>query len=353
MVGEMKRLCVGDWVEVRSRAEILATLDEKGQLDGMPFMPEMFQFCGQRFQVHKRAHKTCDTVYPVRSRHVEGAVHLRTRCDGSAHGGCQAGCLIFWKEAWLRPVTGGGADPKGSCALVKVDEGKNEGSNQSVVWRNCQVPTEAGKDSIRYVCQATQVPYFTTRTLAWWDPRQYLEDYLSGNVSLWRMICGLTYSVVYHLSQAGVGLGRPVRWFYDKFHFLWRGTPFPRHVGSIPENQPTPSGRLDLKPGEWVRVKSHQEILRTLNTASRNRGLLWDAEMVPFCGGTYRVQRTVTEIIDEKTGLMLSMKSPCIILEAVVCEGRYSYCRMFCPREIYPYFREIWLERIKPSERRG
>ena len=31
----------GDWVEVRSKEEILATLDKKGQLDSMPFMPEM------------------------------------------------------------------------------------------------------------------------------------------------------------------------------------------------------------------------------------------------------------------------------------------------------------------------
>src|SRR4051794_17968284 len=26
------------------------------------------------------------------------------RCDGSAHGGCQAGCRLYWKEAWLRRV---------------------------------------------------------------------------------------------------------------------------------------------------------------------------------------------------------------------------------------------------------
>ena len=26
------------------------------------------------------------------------------RCDGSGHDGCQAGCKIYWKEAWLRRV---------------------------------------------------------------------------------------------------------------------------------------------------------------------------------------------------------------------------------------------------------
>src|SRR5437867_2561545 len=92
---EMK---VGDWVEVRRREEILATLDSNGELEGMPFMPEMLTFCGQRFQVYKRAHKTCDTVFPVRGRRLRQTVHLSTRCDGRSHGGCQAGCLLFWKE---------------------------------------------------------------------------------------------------------------------------------------------------------------------------------------------------------------------------------------------------------------
>src|SRR5258708_29124462 len=102
MKANTRKLSVGDWVEVRSKEEILQTLDSKGQLDGMPFMPEMFQFCSQRFQVYKRAHKTCDPDF--RSRSIHDAVHLETRCDGQAHGGCQAGCLLFWKEAWLKPI---------------------------------------------------------------------------------------------------------------------------------------------------------------------------------------------------------------------------------------------------------
>src|ERR1700693_124510 len=105
-------LKVGDWVEVRSKEKILNTLDSSGQLDGTPFMPEMFAFCGRRFQVYKRAHKTCDTVFPVRERRVDRAVHLETRCDGQAHGGCDAGCLMFWKEAWLKPGDGTGREPR-------------------------------------------------------------------------------------------------------------------------------------------------------------------------------------------------------------------------------------------------
>src|SRR5262245_22225337 len=42
-------LRVGERVEVRSIDEILATLDDRAALDGLPFMPEMVKFCGRPF----------------------------------------------------------------------------------------------------------------------------------------------------------------------------------------------------------------------------------------------------------------------------------------------------------------
>src|ERR1700685_3740273 len=121
MKATSSKLKAGDWVEVCSKDEILQTLDSSGQLDGMPFMPEMFAFCGKKFRVYKRAHKTCDTVFPVRGRRVSSAVHLETRCDGSAHGGCQASCLICWKDAWLKKVS---RKSRGdSASPVKVPSG--------------------------------------------------------------------------------------------------------------------------------------------------------------------------------------------------------------------------------------
>jgi hypothetical protein len=46
---------------------------------------------------------------------------------------------------------------------------------------------------------------------------------------------------------------------------------------------------------------------------------------------------------------MLEMKSPCIVLDQVVCQARYSANRMFCPRAMYPYWREIWLEKVESA----
>src|SRR5689334_16203504 len=98
-------LKAGDWVEVRSQEEILATLDESGKLEKLPFMPEMFKFCGKQLRVFKRADKTCDNIIGWSIRRMTNAVHLEnTRCDGQDHGGCQAGCMVFWKEAWLKRI---------------------------------------------------------------------------------------------------------------------------------------------------------------------------------------------------------------------------------------------------------
>jgi hypothetical protein len=334
-----KKLRVGDWVEVRGKEEILATLDAKGELDGMPFMPEMFAFCGKQFQVYKRAHKTCDTVFPVRGRRVHSAIHLDTRCDGSSHGGCQAGCLLFWKQAWLKPL----GSPRSSVAQPPRSQAASPACTESAVFAASQV--DPGEGSLRYVCQATRLPYATTE-LNWWELGQYFEDYSSGNITLWQLFCGAVYFLYFGIYNAGIGLGRPMRWFYDKFHALWRGTPFPRKNGVIPSGEPTPAERLDVQPGELVRIKSYDEILQTINTANLNRGLYFDAEEVPYCGETHRVLKRVTKIIDEKSGKMIDMKTPCVVLDSVICKSRFSECRLFCPRSIYAYWREIWLERV-------
>ena len=67
--------------------------------------------------------------------------------------------------------------------------------------------------------------------------------------------------------------------------------------------------------------------------------------MAPFCGKLFRVKTRVETFIDEKTGYISRVKTPAIILEGVYCQSRYSESRVFCPRSIYIWWREIWLER--------
>ena len=349
-------LRVGEVVEVASREEILRTLDKNGRLEGLPFMPEMFAFCGQRMRVYRRAHKTCDTRGGVGSaykgRSMRGAVHLEgARCDGSAHGHCEAACLIFWKEAWLRPVpeTTPQRSESGATEDAEAREsgGESGGCTEAQVCAGTQrAPTNRACDP-RYVCQATEIPA-ATEPLRWWMLRQYAEDVMSGNVGFWGMAIGLLHRCYENLINAGIGLGAPLRWLYDVLHRLWGGPPYPHRNGMIPIGEATPTAKLDLQAGEVVRVRRYEEILATCDRANKNRGMRFDAEMVPYCGGNYKVLKRVTRIIDEMTGGMQMLHNVCIILEGVACQARYSECRLFCPRSIYPFWREVWLERIPP-----
>jgi hypothetical protein len=107
----------------------------------------------------------------------------------------------------------------------------------------------------------------------------------------------------------------------------------------------TPEATLGLRSGELVRIKSKDEIVRTLDVNNKNRGMSFDPEMLMYCGREARVRQRVQKIIDEKTGHMIHFKNPCIVLEDVVCTAKYH---RYCPRAIYPYWREIWLERVTP-----
>jgi len=96
-----------------------------------------------------------------------------------------------------------------------------------------------------------------------------------------------------------------------------------------------------------VHVKSQEEILKTVDTRNRNRGLFFDVEMVRFCGGKYRVLQRVEKIINERTGKMIRFPTPPVMLEGVTCRSEVGEGKLFCPRSIYSYWREIWLERVK------
>ncbi len=329
-------LRAGDWVEVRSRDEILATLDERGRLQNLPFMPEMLPYCGQRFRVFKRADKTCDPAHqPWSIRRMKDAVHLEgLRCDGAEHGGCQAGCLIFWHERWLRRCENG---------LVAAESLRPSGTSRGEKLLPIESIGAAGADGeIVYSCQATELRNFTSYMAAW-DPRQYVRDLRSGNLSP-----GLGGSSRANRAlELWLGVNRLVQALvismFNRMPRRVKGTAYPFVAGEL---ESTPIETLDLQAGELVEVRSREEIMGTLDRSNRNRGMLFDAEMLPYCGGIYRVLRRVYRIIDEKTGRMIEMKNPCIVLEGVVCRSDFH---RLCPRAIYPYWRENWLKRAAVS----
>ena len=342
-------LRAGDWVEVCSKEEILRSLDSNGRLDGLPFMPQMFEACGRRFRVYKSAHKTCDTVNGTGGRSLPGGVHLEdVRCDGKAYGGCQAACLIFWKAAWLKPVEGDFRSFEGIEAARSParPSRRDTGCSEEAVTAATRAKDQPATGGPKYSCQATELPGFTSY-LPWWDARQYIKDYTSGNVSIGQLVGGAVYGSYYYFVRPGRDtVRRPFRWLYDRVVSLWGGLPFPRRRGAVPIGGLTPNVTLDLQPGELVRVKSYEDILSTIDHGNKNRGLFFDAEMVPYCGKTFRVQARVSQFIGENTGRMVTLKTPAVILENAWCKACYSDRRMHCPRSIYSWWREVWLERV-------
>jgi hypothetical protein len=95
----------GELVEVCSEKDILSTLDDKGKLKGVAFMPEMKKFCGKRFKVFKRVEKirveSSGEIRKIKNPTVflEGVV-----CDGEISGPCDRACFCWWREAWLKRV---------------------------------------------------------------------------------------------------------------------------------------------------------------------------------------------------------------------------------------------------------
>ena len=327
--GPRLHLRVGDRVAVRSVEEILASLDERGALDALPFMPEMLKFSGQRFTVFKRADKVNDIVERSGLRRMENAVLLEeVRCDGMAHGACQALCQILWKEAWLKrapaneqPQSGAGVGGSSRVEDLLMDAARRPAPNGEPVFS----------------CQATEIRKASSY-LAWWDPRQHVRDLRSGNVGLAEMMrafCFWLFTLLLRVRGHRVWIA-----LYEALQRLRGGDPFPLRQGKLTR---TPSELLHLRPGEVVEVKSYDEILATLDAGNRNRGLAFDREMIKYCGGRFEVLSRVGRLVDPKSGRMLTLTNDCITLKGVTTKGDYH---RFYPQNVYPFWREIWLRRI-------
>ena len=260
---------------------------------------------------------------------MRSAVHLEgLRCDGAAHDGCQAACLLFWKQAWLRPVQGPESTPRQAESSRKGLPSTASQCSVEALTRAVRVRANTAESPEElYSCQATELVRATT-PLKWWDPWQYAKDLISRNVGLWDF---LRYGMLAAIKAA--------------LRLHWRLGRYLDIRGSAGDT--TPTTQLNLRPRERVQVRSKKEILGTLNVEAKNRGLSFDVEMMPYCGRIFRVLSRVEKIINDKNGRMIHLPNGCIILDGATCSGCLSRRRMFCPRAIYPYWREIWLKRVE------
>jgi hypothetical protein len=290
-------------VEVRSSVEILRTLDAEGKLEGLPFMPEMIAQCGKQIRVHRRADRTC--VAGAGFRRMNATVFLQeSRCDGSYHDGCQRGCLLFWKEAWLKPAR--------AARPALADSARNESATralQNLVTRRAD----------RYVCQSTELVDATAGEISRWDARPLMREIMHGELS-----------VRGFLAIAGRAiLNRCTGWYRP-----------PVLAGTTEKKS---RGDLALRQGEWVKVKSSDEIREQLDPNGNNCGLAFQPTMTMAIGGRFQVAFPIRKIIIEQTGKMVQMNNT-VALKGMTCQGP---CATNCPRNEYLYWRESWLDRTK------
>lgn len=296
----------GQMVEVRPAGEIFATLDARGTLEGIPFMPEMLEFCGRQFRVWRRVERTC--VEGDEMRRMKGVVYLDSlRCSGKFHDGCGKECRLFWHEGWLKPA--------GAASVIAARPAAEAE----------QFPFPTRQAGGRFVCQSTEL-LNATQPLLKVDLRQYYHE--------WR---AKTYPGRTFLKKLLVPL-----WL--RVQVLCRGMSVVQLAG---KRRTTPKASLNLQPGEWVEVKSRKEIEETLDPEGRNRGLEFTRFMVSSCGKQFRVRRRIDRLIQETSGEMRQLGDT-VILEDSTCDG----CTRWggCPRDAHHLWREIWLKRVTKNE---
>jgi hypothetical protein len=310
-MNRIARLYPGDFVEVKSPDEILQTLDGDGTLDKLPFMPEMIEFCGRKFQVFRRVVKTCSsgTSSTMRAFQADDVVLLDgLRCSGAAHESCQKACMIFWREAWLRRV-------EGATVPARTDFGGNDR-----LGARLKISNQPGT----HFCQASELSRAAPPLSRWERFAKCFHEIRAGNCTSLQMVQRIAIWVFWRIWRVFLGA-------------YARGT-----VKS------TPVESLNLQPGDLVEVKSMESIRQTLDKGGYNRGLWFSPEMRLLCGKQKRVERRIDRLIVDGTGEMRQLRNT-VYLEGSMC-GCAHVAFGGCSRCEFAYWREIWLRRA-PSRR--
>jgi hypothetical protein len=295
----------GDVVRVRPLPEILATLDGQAALDGMPFQPEMIPFCGREARVFRCLDKIYDYGRTKRMRRLEGCVLLgNMHCDGSAHDGCEADCYLIWKTEWLQRVDPSGQAVPAPAAVAPV--------------ATPEIVAAATRRGDVFRCQFTDL-HGCTREYPRTSLERDLVPLLSGNYSAKAWSLALL-TRLFNAIQA------------------WRGSVQYPPLPPIGEHRSADVSPLNA--GDRVVVLPIETIARTLNKQGKNKGLWFDVEMVRHCGREYRVSRRVQKIVDDATGQIRQMKTPCIMLEGCDSTGEGLH---FNPQHDPIFWRESWL----------
>lgn len=101
---------------------------------------------------------------------------------------------------------------------------------------------------------------------------------------------------------------------------------------------------LHLKKGDLVKVRSSEEIVKTLDENNKFERCEFMKTMWQFCGKKYKVFKRVEKILDPWTNKLRRCKN-LVILEGLMCHGDPTHATA-CDRTCLYYWNEAWLEKV-------
>ena len=100
-----------------------------------------------------------------------------------------------------------------------------------------------------------------------------------------------------------------------------------------------------------MKVRSLEEIQKTLDKGNKCQGLAYTPAMRKYCGGTYYVLKRVEKVFDERNWKLSSIKDV-VLLDSVFCDGSGGVGKAWdgCDRTCYLWWKEAWLEKLSKEE---
>src|SRR3954453_707140 len=110
--GGQLNLQPGELVRIKTKEEIVATLDKANRNRGLSFDAEMANFCGRTARVMKRVNKIIEESNGEMIEIKSDCIMLEgVFCTGDYHLFCTRAIMSYWREIWLERVDPGAAPP--------------------------------------------------------------------------------------------------------------------------------------------------------------------------------------------------------------------------------------------------
>lgn len=96
--------------------------------------------------------------------------------------------------------------------------------------------------------------------------------------------------------------------------------------------------------GEIVKVRSKEEIAKSLDWFNKLDGCLFMDQMWEYCGQRFKILKIVRNFFDEYKYKMYRPRVPLYLLESLICKGEVKSFGKQCDRSCYLLWHEDWLE---------